>query len=138
MNYKKLFIASLICTSILSVSSAYSQELQAKVAKGDPVYKKYQYIDKMIEYNNYKEADAALRDALNAAPNDLEAKTLRMIWMAQQQKLAPARAELDKLLLFFHVPCPFINTVISGLTYQNMGGVVTHMILASVLPVFTR
>lgn len=98
MNYKKLFIASLICTSILSVSSAYSQELQAKVAKGDPVYKKYQYIDKMIEYNNYKEADAALRDALNAAPNDLEAKTLRIIWMAQQQKLAPAQAELDKLL----------------------------------------
>ena len=54
MNYKKLFIASFICASILSVSSAYSQELQAKVAKGGSVnvYKKYASIDKMIEYKN--------------------------------------------------------------------------------------
>ena len=51
MNYKKLLVASFICASILSVSSAYSQEFQAKVAKGVSVYKKYQSIDKMIEYN---------------------------------------------------------------------------------------
>ncbi len=98
MNYKKLLIASFICTSILSVSTAYSQELQAKVAKGSSVYKKYQSIDKMIEYNNYKEADAALREVLNASPNDLEAQALRIVWMARQHKLAPAQTELDKLL----------------------------------------
>ncbi len=99
MNYKKLLIASLICTSILSVSTAYSQELQAKVAKGNvSVYKKYQSIDRMIEYNNYKEADAALKEVLNATPNDLEAQTLRILWMAKQHKLAPAQTELDKLL----------------------------------------
>lgn len=98
MNYKKLFIASFICASILSVSTAYSQELQAKVAKGVSVYKKYQSIDKLIEYNNYNEADAALKTVLNATPNDLEAKALRILWMAQQQKLAPAQTELDKLL----------------------------------------
>lgn len=98
MNYKKLFIASFICASILSVSTAYSQELQAKVAKGVSVYKKYQSIDKLIEYNNYNEADAALKTVLNATPNDLEAKSLRILWMAQQQKLAPAQTELDKLL----------------------------------------
>ncbi len=98
MNYKKLFIASFICASILSVSTAYSQELQAKVAKGVSVYKKYQSIDKLIEYNNYNEADAALKTVLNATPNDLEAKSLRILWMAQQHKLAPAQTELDKLL----------------------------------------
>ena len=98
MNYKKLFIASFICASILSVSTAYSQELQAKVAKGVSVYKKYQSIYKLIEYNNYNEADAALKTVLNATPNDLEAKALRILWMAQQHKLAPAQAELDKLL----------------------------------------
>ena len=98
MNYKKLFIASFICASILSVSTAYSQELQAKVAKGVSVYKKYQSIDKLIEYNNYNEADAALKTVLNATPNDLEAKALRILWMAQQHKLAPAHTELDKLL----------------------------------------
>ena len=98
MNYKKLLVTSVICASVLSVSSAYAQELQAKVAKGTTTAKKYQSIDKMIEYNNYKEADAALRSVLNASPNDLEAQTLRIIWMAKQQKLAPAQAELDKLL----------------------------------------
>ena len=100
MNYKKLFIASFICASILSVSTAYSQELQAKVAKGGGgnVYKKYASIDKMIEYNNYKEADNALKYALKVRPNDIEAQSLRILWMAKQHKLAPAQAELDKLL----------------------------------------
>ena len=98
MNCKKLLIASLIFANILSMQCAFSTELQAKVAKGSTVYKKYASIDKMIEYNNYREADAALKEVLNKYPNDLEAKSLRIIWMAQQQKLAPAQKELDTLL----------------------------------------
>ena len=98
MNFKKLLIASLVFANILGVSAAYSQELQAKVAKGAAVSRKYANIDKMIEYNNYREADAALRDVLNAHPDDVDAKTLRIIWMAKQHKLAPAQQELDKML----------------------------------------
>lgn len=98
MNYKKLLIASLIFANILCVPNAFSAEFQAKVAKGNTVYKKYASIDKLIEYNNYNEADAALKEVLNTSPNDLEARTLRIIWMAKQQKLAPAQSELDKLL----------------------------------------
>lgn len=98
MNYKKLLIASLIFANILCVSDAFAQELQAKVAKGTAVTKKYASIDKLIEYNNYDEADAALKEILNKTPNDLEAKSLRLLWMAKQHKLAPAQEELDKLL----------------------------------------
>ena len=98
MNYKKLLTASLIFANILCVSDVFAQELQAKVAIGSNVSKKHAEIDKMIEYNQYEEADAALRAVLNSAPNDLDAKILRIIWMAKQQKLAPAQEELDKLL----------------------------------------
>lgn len=98
MNYKKLLVASLIFANILCVSDAFAQELQAKVAKGTSVNKKYAAIDKMIEYNNYGEADAALKEVLNSSPNDVEAKALRIIWMAKQHKLAPAQEELDKML----------------------------------------
>ncbi len=98
MNFKKLLIASLVFANFLGFSAVYSQELQAKVAKGAAVNRKYANIDKMIEYNNYKEADAALRDVLNAHPDDVDAKTLRIIWMAKQHKLAPAQQELDKML----------------------------------------
>ena len=98
MNYKKLLIASLVFANFLGISAAYSQELQAKVAKGAAVNKKYASIDKLIEYNNYDEADTALREVLNAHPDDVDAQTLRVIWMAKQHKLAPAQAELDKML----------------------------------------
>ncbi len=98
MNYKKLLTASLIFANILCVSDVFAQELQAKVAIGSNISKKHAEIDKMIEYNKYGEADAALRDVLNNAPNDVDAKILRIIWMAKQQKLAPAQTELDKML----------------------------------------
>ncbi|MBQ1612078.1 MAG: tetratricopeptide repeat protein [Alphaproteobacteria bacterium] len=101
MNYKKLLIASFICASILTVSPAFSEELQAQVAKSDVapnVYHRYAPISKMIEYHNYDEADTALKYALKLHPEDIEAQSLRILWMAYQQKLAPAQAELDTLL----------------------------------------
>ena len=98
MNYKKLIIASLIFANILCIPNVFAAEFQAKVAKGDSVYKKYASIDKLIEYNNYNEADSALKEILKNSPNDLEAQSLRILWMAKQHKLAPAQEELDKLL----------------------------------------
>lgn len=100
MNYKKLFIASFICASILSTSTANSEELQAQVAKtvSTNVYHRYAPISQMIEYHQYREADNALKYALKLHPDDIEAKSLRILWMAYQQKLAPAQAELDHLL----------------------------------------
>ena len=98
MNYKKLVTASLIFANILCVSDVFAQELQAKVAIGSNLSKKHAEIDKMIEYNKYSEADAALREVLNSSPNDVDAKALRIIWIAKQHKLAPAQEELDKML----------------------------------------
>ncbi len=98
MKYKKLLIASMIFANILCVSDVFAQELQAKVAIGSSMNKKHAAIDKMIEYNQYSEADVALRNVLNSSPNDVEAKVLRIIWMAKQHKLAPAQEELDKML----------------------------------------
>ena len=100
MNYKKLLIASFICASLFSVSAAYSQELQAKVAKSSApnVYQRYASINKMIEYHQYDEADNALKYALKVHPDDIEAQSLKILWMAYQQKLAPAQADLDYLL----------------------------------------
>ena len=100
MNSKKLFIASFICISLLSASPVFSQELQAKVAKSGTgnVYHRYAPIAQMIEYNLYDEADNAIKYALKVHPNDIEAQSLEILWMAQQQKLAPAQARLDKLL----------------------------------------
>ncbi len=100
MNYKKLLIASCIFASILGGSAGYTAELQAQVAKNvaPNVYHKYASINKMIEYHQYKEAENALKYALKAHPNDIEAQSLNILWMAYQQKLAPAQAELDLLL----------------------------------------
>ena len=100
MNYKKLFIASLICASILGTTPAFSANLQAKVTKDNVAnpYPKYASINKLIEYHNYDEADIALKGLLKSNPNDVEAQSLRILWMAYQQKLAPAQEELDNLL----------------------------------------
>ena len=100
MNYKKLFVASFICASLFSVSAAQSEELQAQVTKSGStnVYHRYAPISQMIEYHQYKEADNSLKYALKLHPDDIEAQSLRILWMAYQQKLAPAQAELDVLL----------------------------------------
>ena len=100
MNYKKLLVASFICASLFGVASVSAEELQAQVAKNENVniYHRYAPINKMIEYHQYKEADNSLKYAEKLHPDDVEAKSLRILWMAYQQKLAPAQAELDVLL----------------------------------------
>lgn len=108
MNYKKLLIASIITATAISASSTvYAKELQAQVQKNTPTaaakpktnaVKNYPEIEKMIEYNRYSEADAKIKDILNEDPNDVSALTLRAISLAKQYKLAPAQAEIDKLM----------------------------------------
>jgi len=95
MNCKKVLIASLIFANFLCASDVYAQELQAKVAKAD---KNYTNIERLIEYNHYKDADQKIKEVLNKNPDDLEALALRCISRAKQHKLAPAQQELDRLL----------------------------------------
>lgn len=100
MNYKKFLIASFVCASLFGVSAVSAEELQAQVAKSANVnvYQRYAPINKMIEYHQYKEADNSLKYAEKLHPDDVELNSLRILWMAYQQKLAPAQAELDVLL----------------------------------------
>ncbi len=94
MNCKKLLVTSMILTvSIFCVTPSFAaQPIKAQVSKS------YVDISRLIEYNNYEDADARLKTILSKNPNDLDAKALLLISQAKQWKLAPTQAELDKLL----------------------------------------
>lgn len=94
MNCKKLLTTSMILTScILYAPHAFAaQPIKAQVSKS------YTDISKLIEYNNYEDADARLKEILSKNPNDLDAKALQLISQAKQWKLAPTQAELDRLI----------------------------------------
>lgn len=97
MNCKKLLVTSMLLTvSMLCTNSSFAAEpIKAQVSKS------YVDIDRMIEYNNYDTADQKLKEILKANPNDLDAKALQLISQAKQYKLAPAQAELDRLLKLY-------------------------------------
>ncbi len=97
MSCKKLLVSAMVLTGIMCSSTVFAANLEAKVEK-NKVSQKYPEISKMIEYNNYSEADAALNNLLKQNPNNLDAQALQIISMAKQYKLAPAQAELDKLM----------------------------------------
>ena len=98
MNCKKVLVSAMILTGIMFTTNAFAANLEAKVEK-NKVNKKYPEISKMIEYNNYKEADTRLKDILATNPNDIDAQALQLVSQAKQYKLAPAQTELDKLLI---------------------------------------
>jgi len=94
MNCKKLLTTSMILTScILYAPHAFAaQPIKAQVSKS------YTDISRLIEYNNYEDADARLKEILSKNPNDLDAKALQLISQAKQWKLAPTQAELDRFI----------------------------------------
>lgn len=108
MNYKKLLLSSVIVAGILLVSSqTYAAELQAGVAKSQAnkaqiqkqaASRKYADIEKLIEYNHYKEAEQKLEYILERNQNDVDALALRAVSWAKQHKLEPAQKEIDKLI----------------------------------------
>ena len=97
MNCRKLLVSAVIITGIMFSTNAFAADLEAKVEK-NKVTKKYPEISKMLEYNQYTEAEARIKGLLKQNPNDIDAQALQMIYFAKQYKLAPAQTELDKLL----------------------------------------
>ncbi|MDR1327145.1 MAG: tetratricopeptide repeat protein [Heliobacteriaceae bacterium] len=102
MNSKQFLASAIIIASILA-SPAYAKELQAQVqksqtpaAKSQPV--NYKNIENWLEYNEYAQADKAIKEALAKNPDDIQALALRTVSMARQHKLTPAQDELNKLL----------------------------------------
>ena len=96
MNCKKVLIMSLIATSC--ILSAPNDSTAQTLKVGVSVSKSYVDISRMIEYNNYEDADKRLKEILSKNPNDIDAKSLQLISQAKQYKLAPAQSELDRLL----------------------------------------
>lgn len=96
MNCKKVLIMSLLATSCILCAPENSTAQTLKV--GVSVSKNYVDISRMIEYNNYEDADKRIKEILSKNPNDIDAKSLQLISQAKQYKLAPAQFELDKLL----------------------------------------
>ena len=87
---------SLLATSCILCAPENSTAQTLKV--GVSVSKNYVDISRMIEYNNYEDADKRIKEILSKNPNDIDAKSLQLISQAKQYKLAPAQSELDKLL----------------------------------------
>lgn len=90
MNCKKLLVTSMILTScILCAPNVFAaQPIKAQVSKS------YVDISKLIEYNNYEDADKRLKEILSRNPNDLDAKALLLISQAKQWKLEIGRAHV--------------------------------------------
>ena len=97
MNCRKLLVSAVILTGIMFTTNAFAADLEAKVEK-NKVTKKYPEISKMLEYNQYSDADVRIKNLLKENPSDIDAQALQMISFAKQYKLAPAQTELDKLL----------------------------------------
>jgi len=97
MNCKKILLMSLIVASCV-LSAPVSGSAQTLKAGVSAVSKTYVDISRLIEYNNYEDADARLKEILSKNPNDINAKSLQLISQAKQYKLAPAQSEIDKLL----------------------------------------
>ena len=97
MSCKKLLVSAMILSGIMFSANAFAADLEASVEK-NKVSKKYPEISKMIEYNNYAQADSAIKSLLATNPNNIDALALEAISLAKQHKLAPAQTRLDKLL----------------------------------------
>ncbi|MBQ8167952.1 tetratricopeptide repeat protein [bacterium] len=97
MSCKKLLVSAMILSGIMFSANAFAADLEASVEK-NKVDKKYPEISKMIEYNNYAQADSKIKTLLSSNPNDVDALALQAVSMAKQYKLAPAQEQLDKLL----------------------------------------
>ena len=97
MSCKKLLLSAVILSGIMFSMNAYAADLEASVEK-NRVAKKYPDISKMIEYNNYSQADSAIKNLLAKNNKDIDALALEVVSLAKQHKLAPAQTRLDKLL----------------------------------------
>lgn len=55
-------------------------------------------IDKLIEYNDFEQADKLIQEKMNKNPKDVQARALWLISLAKQCKLDPAQKQLETYL----------------------------------------
>lgn len=98
-------VAGLLTTSVYQVSYAKSVNKKAPVKVENKtkvitaqITKSYQQIDKLLEDENFKQADKILEGMLKENSNDITAHALYAISQAKQNRLDIAQAELNKYL----------------------------------------
>lgn len=76
-------------------------QFTSKKSRPHRIHKKYQKtadITKLIEYNDFEQADKILHEKLNQNPKDIQTRALWLISLAKQLKLDPAQKQLDNYL----------------------------------------
>jgi len=100
---KKLIAAATVsCMLSMSVYAAPAAKKNVKPKQSNvisvKISKGYNQIDKLIEDENFAQADKLLNDMLKSNPNDITARALYIISAAKQDKLDVAQEQLDKYL----------------------------------------
>lgn len=94
-------VAGLLSGSVFAAAKpAVKKAVQAKqnnviTAK---ITKNYQEIDKLLEYDNFEQADKLLENMLKTNPNDITARSLYIVSLARQGKLEAAQNQLNAYL----------------------------------------
>ena len=100
---KKLIAAATVsCMLSMSVYAAPAAKKSVKPKQSNvisvKISKDYNQIDKLIEDENFAQADNLLKNMLKSNPNDITARALYIISAAKQDKLDVAQEQLDKYL----------------------------------------
>ena len=82
----------------VNAAPVQNTKTQPKTVINAKVSMNYKQVDKMIEYDNFTEADKILKNMLNANPNDLTARSMYAVSLAKQNKLDMAQSQLNELL----------------------------------------
>lgn len=83
-------------SKVLSTKIQYSRRVKKRTVP--KIEQKPADIDKLIEYNDFEQADKWLKIKMNQNPKDVQARALWLVSLAKQCKLDPAQAQLDKYL----------------------------------------
>lgn len=101
---KKLIISAVI--SGLLTGNVYAAKITKKTVNkknrnliSAQVTKNYHVIDKLLENDNFAQADKLINEKLKSNPNDITAIALSTISLAKQNKLDTAQERLNKYLL---------------------------------------
>lgn len=98
----------LVITTVVSGLLTIGINADARPAKKAPakqktvitakISKNYQQVDKLLEYDNFAQADRILNNMILANPNDVTAKSLYAVSLAKQGKFDMAQSQLNALM----------------------------------------
>lgn len=99
---------TLVITTVVSGLLTIGINADARPAKKAPakqktvitakISKNYQQVDKLLEYDNFAQADRILNNMILANPNDVTAKSLYAVSLAKQGKFDMAQSQLNALM----------------------------------------